>query len=113
VVVSDMHPEGVARGRIPPVRLPDGRPGRVTSYRHAIGDYVRAALAAGLQVRRCEEPRPPSAAAGAAEPTIAAETLGPWDVWPWALDALVPEAARAALAGTPSMVIWHFQLPAS
>ncbi|TMR23454.1 class I SAM-dependent methyltransferase [Nonomuraea turkmeniaca] len=107
VVTSDIHPEGVARGVVPSVRLAGGRPGRVATYHHLIGDYIRAALAAGLQVRRCEEPRHPRA--DTAVPA-AAETLGPWDLWPWCLDDLVPEAARAILAGTPTMVIWHFQL---
>ncbi|TMR92739.1 class I SAM-dependent methyltransferase [Nonomuraea basaltis] len=37
-------------------------------------------------------------------------TLGPWDVWPWCLSDLAPEAARAAIGGTPSMVVWHFRL---
>ncbi len=37
------------------------------------------------------------------------DVLGPWDVWPWALCDLAPEAARAAIAGTPSMLFWHFQ----
>ncbi|SDM82153.1 class I SAM-dependent methyltransferase [Nonomuraea jiangxiensis] len=104
VVTADIHPEGVARGVVPSVRLPDGRPGRVATHRHLVGDYVRAALAAGLQVRRCEEPPHPPG-----EPRERTETLGPWDVWPWALCDLAPEAAHAATAGTPSMLIWHFQ----
>ncbi|GAA3235378.1 class I SAM-dependent methyltransferase [Nonomuraea helvata] len=104
VVIADIHPEGVAQGVVPPVRLPDGRPGRVATYRHLVGDYVRAALAAGLQVRRCEEPRHP-----AGEPRERTDVLEAWDVWPWALWDLAPEAAHAAIAGTPSMLFWHFQ----
>ncbi|MFI6510916.1 class I SAM-dependent methyltransferase [Streptosporangium sp. NPDC050855] len=103
-VIADIHPEGVARGLIPPVRLPDGRPGRVATYRHLVGDYVRAALAAGLRVRRCEEPGNPPG-----EPRERSDVPGPWDVWPWALGDLAPEAAHAAVAGTPSMLLWHFQ----
>jgi hypothetical protein len=80
----------------------------VATYCHPIGNYVRAALAAGLQVRRCEEPKLPSEDGPV---RAAAETLGPWDIWPWVLDDLVPEAARAAMAGSPAMVIWHFELP--
>ncbi|MEU6715740.1 methyltransferase domain-containing protein [Nonomuraea sp. NPDC046802] len=106
VVISDIHPEGVARGVVPPVRLPDGRPGRVATYHHRIGDYVRAALGAGLQVRRCDEPRLP--VADSPEPAAPA-TLGPWEVWPWCLGDLVPEAARAATAGVPAIVVWHLQ----
>lgn len=104
VVIADIHPEGVARGVVPPVRLPNGRPARVATYRHLVGDYVRAALTAGLQVRRCEEPRHPLG-----EPRERTGVLEPWDVWPWALFDLVPEAAHAAIAGTPSMLFWHFQ----
>ncbi|MFG6199960.1 class I SAM-dependent methyltransferase [Nonomuraea sp. JJY05] len=104
VVLADIHPEGVARGVVPPVRLPDGRPGRVATYRHLVGDYVRAALAAGLQLRRCEEPLHPPG-----EPRERTDVLHPWDVWPWALWDLAPEAAHAAIAGTPSMLFWHFQ----
>ena len=35
---------------------------------------------------------------------------GPWDVWPWSLLGIVPAAAGAAWDGTPSQIIWHFQL---
>jgi hypothetical protein len=31
-------------------------------------------------------------------------------LWPWNLNELVPDAARAANTGVPSMIIWHFQL---
>lgn len=103
-VLADIHPEGVARGVIPPVRLPDGRPARVATYRHLVGDYLRAGLAAGLRVRRCEEPRHAEG-----EPQARTDVLEPWDVWPWALCDLAPEAAHAAIAGTPSMLFWHFQ----
>jgi hypothetical protein len=76
----------------------------VPAHRHLIGDYVRAALAAGFQVRRCVEPvLDPPTGERATDP-------GPWDVWPWSLAALVPEATAAADAGVPVMVVWHFQL---
>ncbi|MFI7640438.1 class I SAM-dependent methyltransferase [Nonomuraea sp. NPDC049400] len=104
VVITDIHPDGVARGVVPPVRLPDGQPGRVATYRHLVGDYLRAALAVGLQVRRCDEPLHPPG-----EPGQGTDVLEPWDVWPWALCDLAPEAAHAAIAGTASMLFWHFQ----
>ncbi|WP_344875916.1 class I SAM-dependent methyltransferase [Nonomuraea antimicrobica] len=114
VVISDIHPEGVARGVVPPVRLPDGRPGRVATYHHRIGDYVRAALKAGFQVRRCEEPRTPAADRPQPPPRPRGPgVLGPWDVWPWVLTDLAPEAADAAIAGSPVIVVWHLQLPAA
>ncbi|OAH12632.1 class I SAM-dependent methyltransferase [Streptomyces jeddahensis] len=112
LVIADMHPEWVARGSIPPVRLPDGRPGRLETYRHPTGDYLRAALPVGLQVRRCEEPVEPAGKRSQAEdpPRARMTELGPWELWPWCLADLVPEAAGAANAGVPAVIIWHFQL---
>ena len=117
LVISDIHPENVALGSIPHLRDLDGRPKQVSSYRHLIGDYLRAALAVGLQVRRCEEtlpqPRPqplePMESPRPPDPPRPLGPLGPWEVWPWSLAELVPEAARAVGAGLPTMVIWHFQ----
>ncbi|MBF6183410.1 class I SAM-dependent methyltransferase [Nocardia otitidiscaviarum] len=106
LVIADVHPELVARTHIPTVRLPDGTPARVRSYRHRTGDYLRAALAAGFTARRCEEPRPRRVAADA---TPTAEP-GPWDAWPWSLTGLVPEAVRAADTDVPAMLLWHFEL---
>jgi SAM-dependent methyltransferase len=105
LVISDMHPERILRGAIPTLRDSEGRPGRLPGHRHLVGDYLRAALAVGLELRRCEEPV--LAPAPAAPP---ATELGPWEVWPWSLAAVVPEAARAADAGIPVEIIWHFQL---
>ncbi|MGA4843836.1 class I SAM-dependent methyltransferase [Streptomyces sp. G45] len=111
LVVSDVHPERVARGVIPPVRLPDGRPGRLASHRHLVGDYLRAALPRGLRVLRCEEPGvPPAEDPEGAPGASAAPEPGPWDLWPWSLAALAPEATAAADAGTPAALVWHFQL---
>ncbi|MEV4222458.1 class I SAM-dependent methyltransferase [Nonomuraea sp. NPDC049725] len=111
LVISDMHPEGVARGFVPTVRLPDGRPGRIATYHHPVGDYLRAALAAGLQLRACEEPRLPPAPAPD-EPLTTSEAVARWDVWPWILTAVVPEATQAANTDRPTMIIWHFTLAA-
>ncbi|WP_284746640.1 class I SAM-dependent methyltransferase [Amycolatopsis sp. RTGN1] len=108
LVLADMHPERVAQGAVPPVRQDDGRPGRLSSYRHPIGDYLRAALPVGLQVRRCEEPRLPTGERSGRTSTLG--EIGPWELWPWCLADMVPEAARAVSAGAPAMVVWHFQL---
>lgn len=108
LVLSDTHHERVFRGSIPSVRCPDGRPARVSTYRHHAGDYLRAALPHGLQVRRCEEPAFPTAD-DRPLPQPTTET-GPWDAWPWSLSDLVPEAARAAESGSPIAIVWHFQL---
>jgi len=106
VVVCDVHPESVARGSVPALRGPDGRPGRVVSHRHLVGDYLRAALAARLTVLRCEEPGLPPK-----DPAPATTEPGPWELWPWSLAALVPEAARAAAKDVPAMLVWQFRLP--
>lgn len=95
---------------VPTVRGEDGRPGRLSAHRHLIGDYLRAALPVGLGVCRCEEPsalvgEPPEPA----DPAGPFGPVGPWELWPWRLAGMVPEAARAARAGLPALVIWHFQ----
>ncbi|OEV30990.1 methyltransferase [Streptomyces nanshensis] len=114
LVTSDIHPEWVARGSIPSVRLADGQRGQLETCRHLVGDYVRAALAVGLQVRRCEEPggRPEGRVASDDPARSLTTELGPWEDWPWCLMDLVPEAAAAANAAVPTEIIWHFQAPA-
>lgn len=102
LVMSDMHPDNVARGSIPNLRREDGQAARVATHHHPVGDYLRAALAAGLELRRCEEPRLPSSADPDGD-----RTLGPWEVWPWRLADIVPEAANATTP--PAVIVWHFQ----
>ena len=104
VVISDIHPDRVLRGSIPNVRRQDGRPARLVTHRHLVGDYLRAALPVGLELRRCAEPvddSPPK--------TDRATTVGPWDLWPWCLADLIPEAANAVNGNEPAVLIWHFQ----
>jgi SAM-dependent methyltransferase len=116
LLIADIHPEFLTLGSIPHLRDTDGRPGEVNSYRHLVGDYIRAALSAGLQVRRCEEPvsaATPREASNESAGTPELGELGPWDMWPWTLLELLPEAARAASAGIPGMLAWHFQAPES
>ncbi|MGW5055577.1 class I SAM-dependent methyltransferase [Actinokineospora sp. NPDC004072] len=103
VVIADMHPDAIARGSGPALRGPDGRPARLVAHRHSVGDYLRAALAAGLRPLRCDEP--PAAVSQRPRAT----GLGPWELWPWCLADLVPEAARAAAAGSGGLLIWHFR----
>ncbi|WP_166352536.1 class I SAM-dependent methyltransferase [Phytoactinopolyspora limicola] len=117
LVLSDVHHDSVFFGSIPPVLGPNGEPGRLPAYRHQPGDYLRAALPHGLQVRRCEEPRlEPSQVSvdrGDGEPEPwSAVSVEPWHHWPWSLTRLAPEAATAARAGTSATIIWHFQLGA-
>jgi SAM-dependent methyltransferase len=109
LVISDVHHQLVTRGSVITVRGPAGEPGIAATYRHQLGDYLRAALSAGLQVRRCEEPT----ATGTGGPLpVPATEIGDWQHWPWSLMAYLPSAVRAA-GPHPSLVIWHFQLPTS
>ena len=105
LVISDVHHELVLRGSVVHAPGPAGEPGLSPTYRHTAGDYLRAALPHGLQVRRCEEPRREMSA----QPRPAELSPGDWADWPWSLLPLVPEASRAAW-DQPSTVIWHFQL---
>ena len=109
LVISDVHHELVTRGSVITARDPAGEPWIAATYRHQLGDYLRAALSLGLQVRRCEEPT--ATGTGAPLPMPATE-IGDWRYWPWSLMSYLPSAARAA-GGCPSLVIWHFQLPAA
>src|SRR6266536_6517346 len=107
LVISDAHHEIVIRGSVPHALGPNNEPGLAASYRHTAGDFLRAALPAGLQVRRCEEPQhdlplPP--------PPPAELTVSGWHEWPWSLRDLIPEATRAAWA-VPAVIVWHFELP--
>jgi hypothetical protein len=108
-VNSDPHHELIFRGSVVKALGPNGEPGLVATYRHTPGDFLRAALAAGLQVRRCDEPGPAASGARAAEvPPPPAIEVGPADSWPWTLLGIVPEATRAAWA-IPSVIVWDFE----
>jgi SAM-dependent methyltransferase len=107
LVITDVHHELVALGSVPRVRTADGGRGLLPAFRHRASDYLRVALPLGLRVRRCEEPR----SSGDVSADMPGEiTTGPWDGWPWSLLGIVPAAAGAAWDGTPSQIIWHFQL---
>jgi SAM-dependent methyltransferase len=109
LVISDVHHELVTRGSVIKARGAAGEPCIVATYRHRLGDYLRPALSLGFEVRRCEEP---SAAAAPGPPPEPAGSIGDWPDWPWSLMDYLPAAARAA-GGHPSLVIWHFRLPAA
>jgi SAM-dependent methyltransferase len=109
LVIFDMHHELVALGSVPRVRSESGEPGILTGYRHRAGDYLNAALPLGLQVRRCHEAIPAGGGTGTKGMPEDIVT-GPWDSWPWSLMEIVPDAVAAAWAGTPSTVIWDFEL---
>jgi SAM-dependent methyltransferase len=109
LVLSDVHHELVELGSVPRVRLADGGRAFLPAHRHRAGDYLGAALPVGFAVRRCVEPR-----MRVQETSADATTeVGPWDDWPWSLLSMAPAAHRAAFHGTPSLVIWHFELTGS
>lgn len=110
LVITDVHHELVALGSVPRVRSADGVPGLLPAFGHRASDYLRVALPLGLQLRRCEEPR---MSGDAGEDMPGEIVTGAWDVWPWSLHGIVPAAAGAAWDGTPSQIIWHFQLAPS
>jgi SAM-dependent methyltransferase len=99
LVISDIHHELVTRGWVITARGPAGEPCIAATYRHQLGDYLRAALSVGLQVKsalqvkRCEEPR--ASRLGGPPPEPATE-IGDWRDWPWSLTDYLPSAARAA-----------------
>jgi SAM-dependent methyltransferase len=107
LVISDIHHELVTRGSVIKARGPAGEPCIAATYRHQLGDYLRAALSLGLQVRRCEEP---GAAPPGGPPPEPATGIGDWPDWPWSLMGYLPTATRAA-GRCPSLVIWHFHRP--
>jgi SAM-dependent methyltransferase len=111
LVISDAHHELIFRGSVVKALGPAGEPGLVATHRHTPGDFLRAALPAGLQVRRCEEPRGPARHQPPRSPDVE-PAVGSWQEWPWSLMDLVP-AATAAAGDTPHTIIWHFQLAES
>jgi ubiquinone/menaquinone biosynthesis C-methylase UbiE len=113
IVITDVHHELVFRGSVTRALGPNGEPGRAPTYRHTPGDFLRAALASGLLVRRCEELPRPSLELGAEPPGVAEDiALGPWEDWPWTLLDVVPAAAEAAWA-IPSIIVWDFERPSA
>lgn len=110
LIVSDVHVELILRGSVVQALGPAGEPGLVATFRHSTGDFLRAALSAGLVVRRFEEPwlhdensdDRPVPEPGQMDP-------GPWRDWPWTLMWLIPDVIRAL--GDPILVLWHFELP--
>lgn len=107
LIITDVHQERVALGSVPHVRSASGEPGLIPSYRHRAADYLGAALPAGFELRRCEEPRPrvPASRAGLPDEIV----TGPWDSWPWSLARIAPAARDAVEDGTPVTVLWHFR----
>lgn len=109
LVISDIHHKLTSLGSVITARGPAGEPCITATYRHQLGDYLRPALCLGLQVKRCEEPAATRSGGPLPEP---ATEIGDWQAWPWSLMSYLPSAVRA-VGSPPSLVIWHFQLPAA
>ena len=107
LIVSDVHADLVLLGSTVKATGPDGAAWRAATYRHGLGDHLRAALAARFRVLRCEEhPTPGPPVGPPAEPT---RDIGEWSVWPWTLLGWDPEASRSAW-NNPAITVWHFRL---
>ncbi|MEJ7690284.1 MAG: class I SAM-dependent methyltransferase [Nocardioidaceae bacterium] len=94
---------------------PDGRPGFIPSRTRLTSEYLSAALALGLHLRRCDEPlvpyplvdctgTPPSDT----EPLPAAVPDTPPDIW--SLHLWCPDATNAAYRREPAAIVFDFQL---
>jgi SAM-dependent methyltransferase len=117
LVISEAH--GLAAGIRPPIVMRDSAPeaGYLPHTNRLPGDYLRAALQLGFEVRRCEEP---GASDGRAESPgrspEAGEALPLEDVLPegppniWLLHYWDPAATSAAFLHQPAALIWSFQL---
>lgn len=92
VVISDVHPFPVLLGWQAQFRTADGA-GFLRLHPHLPSEYCEAFAAAGLRVRGCFEPR---ITAEAAETVTGGQ---------------IPEAARAAFAGLPAVLIWDLDKP--
>jgi SAM-dependent methyltransferase len=97
LVISDMHHEQVTRGSVITARGPAGEPCIAATYRHQLGDYLRAALSLGFQLRGCEEPGGWQPGEQSDVPLPEPATwIGDWQDWPWSLMDYLPSVARAS-----------------
>lgn len=104
-IVSDVHPDLVARGSIVKGEGGRGEPLVASCHRHTVADHLRAALAAGFTVRGLTEERYAGEPGPPPEPH---REIGDWRWWPWTLLEWVPEAAREAW-DIPSVIVWHLE----
>jgi ubiquinone/menaquinone biosynthesis C-methylase UbiE len=90
VIISGLHPVVTALGAAAFFRDAAGESGVVRGYAHSHADYLDAFSGAGLQLRRCVEPRFGPDEVGMQQPAA----------------ALVPEATEAAYLDLPAVLIW-------
>lgn len=112
LVISDAH--GLATGIRPPVIMatPDGDVGYLPHANRRTGDYVRAALALGLDILRCDEPATDDRGGDLVQlpPEEILADGGPPNIW--MLHHWFPEATKGAFADQPTARIFHLQRPA-
>jgi SAM-dependent methyltransferase len=114
LVVSDVHADLVLLGSTVKATGPGGEALLAATHRHSTGDHLRAALAAGFTVRRCDDhPRPAPVTTEAAGPADEpSREIGDWRSWPWPLLGWDPEASRSAW-NNPAITVWHFRRSAA
>jgi ubiquinone/menaquinone biosynthesis C-methylase UbiE len=95
VIVSDLHPVLKAVGGAAYFRDAEGAGGVVRGYGHTHADYLDAFASAGLQARRCIEPRFSHEEVGMQQPAA----------------AFIPEATEGAYLGLPAALIWDLTKP--
>lgn len=94
VVLSDLHPVASAIGGQALFRAADGSMAFVRERLHLHGDYLDAFAVAGLEVRRCIEPRFGPAEAAMQQPAAGFE-----------------EATSDAFVGLPAALVWLLARP--
>jgi SAM-dependent methyltransferase len=108
LVVSDTRSLYLGSRRYPLVReTTDGRVGYLPTWRHGVGEYLRAALAHDFEVLACVEPVREPLADDDWDPHEALDPAEPPN--PWTLMAFVPTATWATYLGTPALLVWHFR----
>ncbi len=106
LLVSDVRGYFLGSWRTPLLARGEQGYGYIPGWAHPTGDYLRAALAAGLTVRDCQElvaPVPDRPEDEDPLPRTPGEPASIWVLHPWA-----PAAARAVRDDKVSLITWHF-----
>lgn len=109
LIASDVHTLYPSAAAYPLVKTAaNGRMGYIPGWEHGAGDFLTAALPAGLKLVSFEEPRHGPFVADDVTP----EPLPPGDVAdPWLLQTWIPAATNAAYQGQRAVMFWQFRKP--